>query len=87
MDIYERACAKVPLNDVLDVYEIYVSRAMEFFGIGKVRSIYESAIEKELPHAATMVCTRLRGWSANLENLIELKSVFACQSTRQSPAG
>ena len=86
MDIYERACAKVPLNDVLDVYEIYVSRAMEFFGIGKVRSIYKSAIEKELPHAATIVlCTRFARLERKLGELDRARSLYLHASQLANP--
>ena len=41
--------SKVPLDHKLDVYEVYVSRAMDFFGVQKVRSIYIAAVEEELP--------------------------------------
>lgn len=45
MQIYEHAVKKVKKSDRLHLYEMYVSKASEFYGIGKVREIYESAIE------------------------------------------
>jgi pre-mRNA-splicing factor SYF1 len=86
MDIYERACAKVPLNDVLDVYEIYVTRAMEFFGIGKVRSIYKSAIERELPHTETKaLCTRFARLERKLGELDRARGLYIHGSQLANP--
>lgn len=45
MQIYEHAVKKVKKSDRLHLYEMYISKASEFYGIGKVREIYESAIE------------------------------------------
>lgn len=45
MNVYENAVKHVQKGDRYQVYEIYIAKASEFFGIGKVREIYESAIE------------------------------------------
>lgn len=45
MKIYEDAVKHVQKLDRLYIYELYIAKASEFFGIGKVREIYESAIE------------------------------------------
>lgn len=37
LQVYDQAVKKVPEKERLSVYDIYVSRASEFFGIGKVR--------------------------------------------------
>ena len=37
MEVYERGARAVPKKERLTIYDIYVSRAAEFFGIGKVR--------------------------------------------------
>ena len=60
MDVYDRCVKKVPHEDKLEVYQIYAARAMDFFGVGKVRSIYEAAIEEELPDVVTKVGGRRR---------------------------
>ena len=36
MEIYERACSGVPKAERMQVFELYLQRASEFFGIGKV---------------------------------------------------
>ena len=45
MNIYEQAVKGVKKSDRLMIYELYVTKASEFFGIAKVREVYESAIE------------------------------------------
>ncbi|GIL47375.1 hypothetical protein Vafri_4209 [Volvox africanus] len=50
MDIYARALQAVPKDQRKNIIDIYVSRASDFFGIAKVREIYESAIEAEPPN-------------------------------------
>lgn len=50
MEIYARAAVAVPKKERLSVYDVYLSRASQFFGIGKVREVYEMAIEAEPPN-------------------------------------
>lgn len=35
MDIYERAARAVPKEQRMSVYDLYVAKASEFFGVGK----------------------------------------------------
>lgn len=50
MKVYEEATKKVPEGQKLEMYEIYISRAAEIFGVPRTREIYEQAIESGLPH-------------------------------------
>ena len=45
MKIFDDAVKHVQKSDRFHIYELYVSKASEFFGVGKVREVYESAIE------------------------------------------
>jgi pre-mRNA-splicing factor SYF1 len=45
MQIYENAIRHVTKSDRLQLYELYITKALEFYGISKVREIYEMAIE------------------------------------------
>ena len=48
MDIYDQALTKMKsASDKIEVLDIYVKRAMDFFGVGKVRSIYEKIIDDD----------------------------------------
>ncbi|KAL6771434.1 XAB2 [Auxenochlorella protothecoides x Auxenochlorella symbiontica] len=58
MQIYEEAVQKVPVGERLSVYDVYLARASEFFGIGKVREVYETAIEAQPPFALSDADTR-----------------------------
>uniref|UniRef100_A0A061S5R0 Pre-mRNA-splicing factor SYF1 n=1 Tax=Tetraselmis sp. GSL018 TaxID=582737 RepID=A0A061S5R0_9CHLO len=58
MEIYERASKRVPESERLGIYDIYLKRASDFFGIGKVREIYETAIEAQPPEGLSDADTR-----------------------------
>ncbi|KAI3444992.1 hypothetical protein Pfo_001657 [Paulownia fortunei] len=49
MRVYDQATKAVPANEKLGMYEIYIARAAEIFGVPKTREIYEQAIESGLP--------------------------------------
>lgn len=38
IEIYSRAAAAVPKSERMAVYDMYLAKAQEFFGIGKVRA-------------------------------------------------
>ena len=86
MDVYERACRKVPNEEKVDVYELYVSRAMDFFGVGKVRSIYESDVEQELPDVTTKVlCTRYARLERKLGEIDRARGLYIHASQFANP--
>lgn len=41
MAVYERATKSVADSEKMSIYEIYIARAAEFFGVPKTRKIYE----------------------------------------------
>ncbi|VFQ63782.1 unnamed protein product [Cuscuta campestris] len=49
MMVYNQATKAVPANEKLSMYEIYIARAAEIFGVPKTREIYEQAINSGLP--------------------------------------
>ncbi|XP_055817836.1 uncharacterized protein LOC129886951 [Solanum dulcamara] len=49
MRVYDQATKAVPANEKLSMYEIYIARAAEIFGVPRTREIYEQAIESGLP--------------------------------------
>ncbi|KAG8363579.1 hypothetical protein BUALT_Bualt19G0037100 [Buddleja alternifolia] len=49
IQVYDQATKAVPRNEKLSMYEIYIARAAEIFGVPKTREIYEQAIESGLP--------------------------------------
>ncbi|KAI3968218.1 hypothetical protein MKX01_018521 [Papaver californicum] len=49
MKVYDQAAKSLPDKEKLQMYEIYIARTTEFFGVPKTREIYEQAIESGLP--------------------------------------
>jgi len=49
MKVYDRATKAVPDHQKMEIYDLYIARAAENFGVPKTREIYEQAIESGLP--------------------------------------
>lgn len=54
MQVYNQAVKAVPAKEKLEMYEIYIARASEIFGVPKTREIYE--VRFTLPVAQTILC-------------------------------
>lgn len=66
MAVYERATKAVPEQEMFDVFNIYIKRAAEIYGIPKTRQIYEKAIEV-LPEDKTReMCIRFADMETKL---------------------
>ena len=44
MNVYDEAVRAVPNSEKMDMYEIYIARAAELFGVPRTRQIYEVSI-------------------------------------------
>ena len=63
-----------------------MSRAMDFFGAGKVRSIYEAAVELELPDTTTKVlCTRYARLERKLGEIDRARGLYIHASQFANP--
>lgn len=90
MQVYDQAVKKVPEKDRLSVYEIYVARASEFFGIGKVREIYETAIEAQPPFNLSdadtrTVCRRYAQLERKLGEIDRARGIYVHGSSLADP--
>lgn len=90
MAVYDAAVKKVPETDRPAVYEVYLARASEFFGVGKVREIYESAIEAEPPFAMTdadtlAMCLRYAALERRLGEIDRARAIFVHASSMADP--
>ncbi|CAD7697059.1 unnamed protein product [Ostreobium quekettii] len=90
MTIYERAVKTVPQKERLDVYKLYISRASDFFGIGKVREIYEMAIEAHPPHDLAdddcrAMCLQYAGLERNLGEIDRARAIYVHASSLCDP--
>lgn len=58
MNVYERAAANVQEADMFDIFNLYIKKASEIYGITKCRTIYEKAIEMLPENKAREMCVR-----------------------------
>ena len=55
MAVYERAAKAVGKKDQLEVWQLYIKRASEVFGVTHTRAIYERAIESLPDNGARVI--------------------------------
>jgi len=90
MAIYERAAKRVPEADRLPIYDTYINRASDFFGIGKVREIYESAIEAQAPEGLSdkdtrTMCMRYAALECKLGEIDRARGIYTHASHLADP--
>ncbi|XP_044761023.1 pre-mRNA-splicing factor syf1 homolog [Coccinella septempunctata] len=77
MSIYERATSAVLPSEVFDVFNIYLKRAAEIYGISKTRQIYEKAIEV-LPEDKTIaMCKKFAEMETKLGEIDRARAIYA----------
>ena len=98
MDIYDQALKKIKSPaDKIEVLDIYVKRAMEFFGVGKVRSIYEKIIDDDDDddetkknslddHSTKIVCVKYAELEASLGEIDRARALYTHASQFSNPA-
>ncbi|CAG9461233.1 unnamed protein product [Pedinophyceae sp. YPF-701] len=90
MAVYERALREVPRDQKMAVLEQYAARSSEMFGVGKVREVYEAAIEAEGDAALADkdvldVCTRYAGLERRLGEIDRARAVYVHGSQLADP--
>ncbi|KAK9815714.1 hypothetical protein WJX72_008451 [[Myrmecia] bisecta] len=90
MEVYDKAVRTVPEAERLGVYELYISRATEFFGVGKVREIYETAIEATPPHNlpdedCKKLCLRYAALEKKLGEIDRARAIYVHASSLADP--
>ncbi len=87
MDVYDRAVVGVPVDERLSVYDIYVARAMEFFGVAKVRAVFESAADAtDLPSDVTKTLVmRFAEFERKLGELERARALYVHASQFSNP--
>ncbi len=97
MDIYDQALKKIKSPaDKIEVLDIYVKRAIEFFGVGKVRSIYEKIIDDDDDdetkknslddHSTKIVCVKYAELEASLGEIDRARALYTHASQFSNPA-
>ena len=89
MEVYNRAVSSggVPVSERLSVYDVYVLRAMEFFGVGKVRDVFSAAADDaELPNDVTKELTiRFAEFERKLGELDRARALYVHASQFSNP--
>ncbi|OTF82327.1 pre-mRNA-splicing factor SYF1-like protein, partial [Euroglyphus maynei] len=75
--IYDRATKKVPPSERMEVFNIFVRKVAEMFGVTHTRSIYEKAIEM-LPDAeAREMCLKFADLERKLGEIDRARAIYA----------
>ena len=89
MEVYNRAVSSggVPVSERLSVYDVYIPRAMEFFGVGKVRDVFAAAADDaELPNDVTKELTiRFAEFERKLGELDRARALYVHASQFSNP--
>ncbi|KAG2689796.1 hypothetical protein I3843_09G154300 [Carya illinoinensis] len=86
MKVYDQATKAVPNNEKLSMYEIYIARAAEIFGVPKTREIYEQAIESGLPDKdVKAMCLKYADLEKSLGEIDRSRGIFVFASQFADP--
>ncbi|KAI7999960.1 Pre-mRNA-splicing factor SYF1 [Camellia lanceoleosa] len=86
MKVYDQATKAVPPSEKLSMYEIYIARAAEIFGVPKTREIYEQAIESGLPEKdVKTMCMKYADLEKSLGEIDRARGVFVYASQFADP--
>ncbi|XP_057499533.1 uncharacterized protein LOC130783795 [Actinidia eriantha] len=86
MKVYDQATKALPPNEKLSMYEIYIARAAEIFGVPKTREIYEQAIESGLPDKdVKTMCMKYAELEKSLGEIDRARGVFVYASQFADP--
>eukprot|EP00300_Choanocystis_sp_HF-7_P017933 c19881_g1_i1.p1 GENE.c19881_g1_i1~~c19881_g1_i1.p1 ORF type:complete len:933 (-),score=253.19 c19881_g1_i1:48-2846(-) len=76
MAIYERATHAVDDKAKFEIYEIYIARATEFFGVTRTREIYEKAIDNVPDSQVKDMCVRYAGLERKLGEIDRARAIY-----------
>ncbi|XP_075479244.1 uncharacterized protein LOC142520133 [Primulina tabacum] len=86
MRVYDQATKAVPANEKMGMYEIYIARAAEIFGVPKTREIYEQAIESGLPDKDVKVmCSKYAELERSLGEIDRSRALYKHASQFADP--
>ncbi|XP_058223295.1 uncharacterized protein LOC131333012 [Rhododendron vialii] len=86
MKVYDRSTKAVPPHEKLSMYEIYIARATEIFGVPRTREIYRQAIESGLPDKdVKTMCMKYAELEKSLGEIDRARGVFIYVSRFADP--
>ncbi|KAL3151001.1 hypothetical protein ABBQ38_012874 [Trebouxia sp. C0009 RCD-2024] len=90
MEVYDQAVRTVIDKERYEVYTLYLARATQFFGVGKVREIYETCIEAEAPYGlpdqdCKKMCLRYAKLEKGLGEIDRARAIYIHASAMADP--
>ncbi|XP_043699418.1 pre-mRNA-splicing factor SYF1 [Telopea speciosissima] len=86
MRVYDQAAKAVPDNEKMGMYEIYIARAAEIFGVPQTREIYEQAIESGLPDKdVKTMCMKYAELEKSLGEIDRARAIYQFSSQFADP--
>ena len=90
MDIFEKAWRTVAQGDKLAVLELYLAKASEYYGVGKVRAVYQGAIEVEPPEGledagVKAMCVKFATLEKQLGEIDRARAIYIHGSNMADP--
>ncbi|XP_027201057.2 pre-mRNA-splicing factor SYF1 fand [Dermatophagoides pteronyssinus] len=75
--IYDRATKKVPSNERMEVFNIFIRKVAEMFGVTHTRSIYEKAIDMLPDSEAREMCLKFADLERKLGEIDRARAIYA----------
>lgn len=86
MKVYDQSTKAVPPHEKMSMYEIYIARAAEIFGVPKTREIYEQAIESGLPEKdVKTMCMKYAELEKSLGEIDRARGIYVYASQFADP--
>ncbi|XP_053201125.1 pre-mRNA-splicing factor syf1 homolog [Panonychus citri] len=85
MSVYERATLEVDYKSRFEMYNIYIKKAAEMFGVTYTRQIYQKAIENLGDNDAREMCLRFADLEQKLGEIDRARAIYAHCSEMSDP--
>ncbi|KRX92669.1 Pre-mRNA-splicing factor SYF1 [Trichinella pseudospiralis] len=77
MNIYQRAIDSVPRDEMINIFNVYIKKATELFGVTSTRAIYEKAIEVLPEKDARSMCLQFATLERRLGEIDRARAILA----------
>lgn len=77
MSIYERATTAVKDSEMVDMFNIYIKKAAEIYGLPRTRQIFEKAIEILTEENSREMCVRFAEMETKLGEIDRARAIYA----------
>ena len=77
MSVYDRAASTVTLEQRYALFNMYIAKAAEYFGVTKTRDIYEQAINALPQDRSTEMCQRYANLERKLGEIDRARAIFS----------